>query len=481
MVSQVPQKGRKGSRRDEPSTKALKEKAGKDTAMEGKMAPKEKASKKTTSREATKKGTSLEDMVPNDTASVKMDPEKMLSNGAEVLRKGHKGSRRAKTSTTAPEDGALKKMALKDLPEKKMVSGGTADKEIAVKGKIKASKKNAKKDLVPDETASQVNAPEDLPPEVKASTVAQEMEKGCKGSRIAKQSTKAPKDMAQTEIVDKQTDQIEVDKKGKTARKVKAPEKTTSMNTAEKKIAPGETASEIKTLDENVLEEIAPKVKAARKKTLKKTADLGMPAELTLDGVTVSKKMTSKVSAPMSTKTAEKEMVPNETASQIKTLEGMGSKGRAHKMVTSEKSDDMETAMNVKAPEETSLEETAPKVKAPRKRTLKKTADMEMPVELTVDRATVSKQRTSKVRALTKTTSKKTDLKESTMQEMAEDALKETVLKKGQKGASKKEMAVKNKVKKVASKQKAGNNPSEDEVHLRLNFYMMLSTQTWCK
>ncbi|KAK3528225.1 hypothetical protein QTP86_026684 [Hemibagrus guttatus] len=427
MVSQVPAKSSKASRRAKPSTKTLA--SEQDTAEESKTAPKKKAPKKTTSKKTSKKNTSPEEMAPNEMPAqvntpVETDPKKKsrkvkFSNVGEVHEKGQKGSIMAKTSTMALKDKAQKKSALKESKENEMVPLEMADKEMAEKGKTApkkkalkntTSKKTAKKDVevlqvkspeeaapeeaAPEEAAPEEAAPEELAPEVLPPKVrAQVLEKDCKGSRTAKPSSTMVtegflKKTALRKRGEKQTAQIETDEKGKTARNVKVPKKATSRKTAEKEMAPDEMASQVKILNENVLVRMA------------------------------SKMMTSK-------KTDEVEM----------SL--------------------METAMKVKAPEEMSLETTAPtvkasKLKAPKKTTSRTTADMKMTAEVTVEGAMVTKKMTSKIRAPKKTTSKQKDLKELDMQEMAtdENALKETVIKKGLEEASKKETSGKNKVKK---------------------------------
>ncbi|XP_058237736.1 cylicin-1 [Hemibagrus wyckioides] len=259
MVSQVPAKGSKASRRAKPSTKTLREEvfsatAEQDTAEEGKTAPKEKAPKKTTSKKTSKKNTSSEEMAPNETHAqvktpVETDPKKKprtvkFSNVGEVHEKGQKGSRMAKTSTMASKD--QKKTALTESKENETVTLETTDKEMAEKGKpapkkkaLKntTSKKTAKKDLEvlqeksPEEAATDKTAPEETVPEELAPKVkARVLEKGCKGSRTAKPSTTMVteeflKKTALSKRVEKQTAQIETDEKSKTARKMRRPHK----------------------------------------------------------------------------------------------------------------------------------------------------------------------------------------------------------------------------------------------------------------
>ncbi|KAF4093376.1 hypothetical protein AMELA_G00001450 [Ameiurus melas] len=473
-MAEVLEKGRKGSGTAKTPTMVPKDKGqnktplkrstknetvSMETAEKGNTAPKIKAPKKTTSKTAAEKElvtdettsqVKPEEIAQEDTAPEKMPPKVKYSNVVQALEKGRKGSRTAETSTTVRKDKALK-AALTESTENKMTSMETVDKEMAENGntapKIKApkktaAKKNAKKELATHETVKTLEetAPEELPPKVKSLNVVV-LKNGCKGSTTAKLSTIALKEKGLTknalgETGEKETDQIEADDKGKSTRQVKAPKKVTSKNTAEK-----EMASQLKTLHENVLGELPLKVraqkimspkktderapeetsmeetrpkaskrKAPKKMASKKTADMEMPTELTVEGATSTKKMTSKVRGRKKmdlTKTAMQEIAEDEQNCLLQSMKN-GLKGAD----TPKK----EMAVKNKVKNETDPEETASE-----KMTLKEVDD--------------------------KVTSMKAASNMKAPKKMPE---KETIL--SRRASKEKE-----------PKQKAGKNPSEDE------------------
>ncbi|KAF5891205.1 neurofilament heavy polypeptide-like isoform X1, partial [Clarias magur] len=438
-VSQVPGKGHRGSRRAKPpdetlkkkvlKVKTVKEKPSKDIAEDGKK----KAPKKPTLKKTTKKEMTSDEMAPNETPSQVKSPDKLpqkvkFSNVAEVLEKGRKGSR-----TTFLRNKAQRRPSLKDSTSKEVVLVETAEGEVAKKGKTapksKAAKKTTSKIYKEEEVTDTEEVPEKEYPKL--------LEKGRKGSRTINPPTPALKEKtlkktALRAIGQEKTPQIEEDEKGKTARKVKAPKKIISKNTAEKKTIP-----QVKTLDEDVVEETAPKVQDQK---------VVEPDEIDV----LLKETVLTVKAP-------EETAPKAMASKLKATRTRASKKTAELTLNkrASKKDQKETALHELTEDVNSLKETA------WQEGLNEASKKETAVENKVKKTTDSEDNTSEKMDLrdwdalvtsTKKSQKKTALKGKALKEMPEKVtiLKETVSRR---------RAAEEKV----PKQKAEKNPREDK------------------
>ncbi|KAM9495011.1 uncharacterized protein Hap1MRO34_004802 [Clarias gariepinus] len=432
-VSQVPGKGHKGSRRAKSSNEALKEKALKGKAVKEKVSKdiaedgKKKAPKNQTLKKTTKKEMSLDKMPPNETPSRVKTPAKLpqkvkFSNVAEVLEKGSR--------TTVLRNKSQKKATLKDSTSNEVAPVETAEGEVAKKGKTAPKSKAAKKttskiykeETGPEETSPKLMAPEELSPKV--------LEKGRKGSRTINPPTTALKEKilrktALRAISQEKTTQIEDDEKGKTTRKVKAPKKVISKNTAEEKTTP-----QVRTLNEDVVEEMAPKVQSQKVMTSKKTDEID-PEESLTNPQRLPKPIASK---PKATR----------TRASKKTSE-LTSKKRASKK------DQKEMAVQELTEDESSPKETV--LKEGLKGASKKKTAVENKVKKTTDSEDTTLEKMDlKDRDELATSTKKTALKGKALKEMPEGG---TI----SKGTVSRRRAPKEKV----TKQKAEKSPSEDK------------------
>lgn len=491
-MSQVPTKGRKVSRRAKPSTKALgeevmneraeKEPAPVKKAEKGKTALKERAPKRITlkkTKDTYPVETGPKEMSPQVKTPGDADPEKMplsLSNMAEVPVKGRKGSRAAKTFTTALKETAGKKMTLKESTEIERVLMEGDDKTKSEKGKAVSkrtalknttAKRNANKNLAPDEDPQDV-APEEtvqeglvsgeLPPKIKALNMAQVLDTRLEESSTVKESTtalrkRALKKTALGETGEKEAAQIEANEKGKTSRKKgSAPKRGTAKNTAQMELGHDEITSPVKSLDGNVLEkmaskiqpkkvetspqETAPKLRATRLKAPKRTAskkaaDLEIPGEVTVKATVVTKTRTSKLKVPNKTSSQKKEL------NKEKAVQEMAAGENALKEEIGLKKSLREAVKKGTAVKNKTKQETRPEETVPEKRALKE-----------VDEVMTS----------TKPVQKKTAAKFKAPKSRPEEETETRKEKESRKRTSK------------GKAPKAEKNPSQDEVHSVRNF-----------